>query len=293
MASYRAARVLMQTAAVTLIAVTAVGGVLGAYDGGPMAGSYKWLASNWMFLHAGIGATAMLLLLMGTPSDLTKNIEKHVDWFCMILSSAYCSHQFEEHAYDIFGRRYPFIFHLAHLMSCNVELETSPYLTATGDCGLNEFVILWINVYGIFGAIICPLLLPERLKIPGLLVVSMLVGVNALAFHIIAAVAHGFQYNPGLVQSLFINAPLAAWIISKLYRGGHVSVRQILAAFLCIGLPGQPLLLLTPMVAQRHGKIGMATQHAFQFATVGVGLVPVIARLVAAVGAHDRKAHAK
>ena len=162
-----------------------------------------------MFLHAGIGSMAMLLLLAGAPSNLTKDTMGNVDWFCMVLSSAYCSHQFEEHAFDIFGRQYPFIFHLAHLMHCNVELETLPYLTATGDCGLNEFVILWINVYGIFGAILCPLLLPEHLKTPGLLVVSMLVGVNALAFHVIAAVAHGFQYNPGLVQSLLVNVPLA------------------------------------------------------------------------------------
>ena len=119
-----------------------------------------------MFLHAGIGSMAMLLLLAGAPSNLTKDTMGNVDWFCMVLSSAYCSHQFEEHAFDIFGRQYPFIFHLAHLMHCNVELETLPYLTATGDCGLNEFVILWINVYGIFGAILCPLLLPEHLKTP-------------------------------------------------------------------------------------------------------------------------------
>lgn len=53
------------------------------------------------------------------------------------------------------------------------------------------------------------------------------------------------------------------------------------------------MLLLSPMLAQRHGKIGMSTQHAFQFTSMVVVLVPAFASLVYAVGARDGEAHTK
>lgn len=110
--------------------------------------------------------------------------------------------------------------------------------------------------------------------------------------------AHGFQYNPGLVQSLVVNAPLAFWLISRLYREGHVSAQQticaqqIVTAFLCVGIPGQPLLLLSPMLAQRHGKIGMAAQHAFQFTSMVVVIVPEFSSLAAGTRRQDGGGHA-
>ena len=121
-----AARLLLLAAGGFLVAATMIGAFAGAYVEG-VAGNeaYSWLATNWMFVHAAVGGLALLLMLSdAAPSSC--------DWLSMLLCAVYTSHQWEEHAWDIFGRRFPFVFHLAKILNCDLSLEVAPRLKASG-----------------------------------------------------------------------------------------------------------------------------------------------------------------
>lgn len=276
-----AARLFLLAAGGALVLATMAGGFTAAYaPGAAFSDEYSWLASNWMFLHGTIGSLALFLLLSDpAPSS--------PDWLAMLLAAVYCSHQWEEHAWDATGRRFPFIFHLGKIMGCTLAIETEPRLKATGDCGVDENVLLWINVYAVMGLFLAPLLLPPKAKRMLVAMNAMMAFVNAALFHIVAALVHG-HYNPGLVQSTLLNAPLALWVLHRLHAGGMVSAPQIVIAFLVNGLPGQPILALGPMLAAKGGLLTHYTQHAFQASLLLVAL-PTIAVLGARLGPGKRK----
>merc|ERR1712061_141855 len=121
----------------------------------------------------------------------------------MLLSAAYCSHQWEEHGWDILGRRYPFVDHLAKLLSCELTVESySPRILLHSNCGFDETTILYINTYTVMGLFLVPLILPTNWRAYKRAMVifnAMLVLVNALVFHLVTALVFK-EYNPGLVQ---------------------------------------------------------------------------------------------
>ncbi|QDZ19843.1 hypothetical protein HOP50_03g23590 [Chloropicon primus] len=228
----------------------------------------SWMSTNWMHIHFVLGWISVPLLLADARPRLC-------DWLAMLLASLYCSHQFEEHGYDIFGRRYEFVRHLGKILGCDVILEsTSPRVEVAGDCGYDESTILYINVYAVMGLFLMPLFLPENQKRMLVLMNAILVFVNAALFHIIAGIVH-WEYNPGLCQSLLLNAPASLWVISRL----TFSRKQFLLAFLVNGLPGQVVLALGPMVAQQEGVVTNFGQHALQFFVFFV-LQPAIAAML-------------
>jgi hypothetical protein len=268
-----AARLLLLCAGTLLCLATMIGGFVGSYiEGAPGYDAYAWLASNWMFVHAAVGGVVLLPMISdAAPSSC--------DWLTMLLSAVYTSHQWEEHAWDVFGRRFPFVFHLANILKCDMALETKPLLKATGNCGVDQNVILWINVYGVMGMFLLPIIMPPRVKPAATLLNAMIVAINAILFHIIAGAKFG-HYNPGLVQSILINAPLGLWVIHRLVSRGLVSRAQVFYAFLLVGVPGQLMFAVGPMIAANKGYLGYAAQHAVQLC-LQLGVIPGAAFLLA------------
>jgi hypothetical protein len=104
----------------------------------------NWLATNWMFVHINIALLAFPFLVCSGFK-----YEKSLPWIVGMMICFYATHQFEEHAYDIFGRRYSFLNELALVLGCttySLNLD-SEYLEVTGCGQLTEQTILWINVY--------------------------------------------------------------------------------------------------------------------------------------------------
>ena len=73
----------------------------------------SWLATNWMFWHIAVGAAMFPLLVWGGFKW-----EKSMPWIVGMMIALYTTHQFEEHAWDLYGRRFPFIALLAKGFGC-------------------------------------------------------------------------------------------------------------------------------------------------------------------------------
>ena len=230
-----------------LLLMTAGGGLLGSFEApsallpNDMYDDYAWVASNWMFLH-------LMAFLVCMPFFVLQRKWDSAEWASSVLALLYCLHQFEEHAWDVTGSRYPFARHLAGIVgpcTLDVNIAVAPWKTnsilgpffaqdsvaVTGDCGFDEHVILWINVYFVVGALfIMPVfVLPFECRDFALLQNACLVAVNGLCFHMAPAAASG-KYNPGLLQSIFMNTPFAIFVIVFLYRSGRVSSFQLVCS---------------------------------------------------------------
>lgn len=246
----------------TMTLLTLLGGFFPASSSPALDATTSWLATNWVFVHGAYGIVAILLLL-SSPKP------KSCDWMAMLLSAAYCSHQWEEHGWDILGRRYSFVDHLAKLLSCELTVESYfPRIRLmSSDCGFDERTILYINTYAVMGLFLAPLILPTNWRAYKRAMVifnAMLVLVNALLFHLVPALVFQ-EYNPGLVQSVMVNAPLSFWVLRSLHQERHRGDRTLFAlAFLINGFPGQAVQALGPMVLARRGLIDGFQLHAIQ-----------------------------
>lgn len=70
----------------------------------------SWLDANWVFLSLGFGIVLFLWLLFSPRwSGSIKEKLYNPKWLGFFIIFVYSVHQFEEHGYDIFGRRYMFV----------------------------------------------------------------------------------------------------------------------------------------------------------------------------------------
>ena len=74
--------------------------------------------------------------------------------------------------------------------------------------------------------------------------------------------------------------PLGAWVVYRLYSRSLVSRAQVIYAFLLVGVPGQPVFAVGPMIAANKGYLGYAAQHAVQLG-LQLGVIPGLAFLLA------------
>merc|ERR1711904_750457 len=90
-----------------------------------------WLASNWMFFNIAIGVMALPILMYalvgfsrGAPRWFANPLWTNLAFLDLLLMTCYFFHQFEEHAFDIYGRRYPFIEHLSKIIGCEPPIRS-------------------------------------------------------------------------------------------------------------------------------------------------------------------------
>jgi hypothetical protein len=244
-------RLLLGLVSMPLFLIVLSGGLAGAYEPGhDMFDDYKWLASNWMLVHAVICCVCLpLFLLQRDPAS--------AEWCSCILALLYCAHQYEEHAHDLSGRRFAFASHLGTLMKCSSHTNITPkgsgnVLTVTGDCGFDEFDTCWNNVYTVTGLLLLmpTYALPLSSRDAALFQNAVFVFMDSMTFHVVPA-AVSQTYNPGFLLSLFANMPFSIYVIWAWRRQARVSTLQTLLAF-CIGVAGQPSVLLAASAMLRQ-----------------------------------------
>jgi hypothetical protein len=173
-------------------------------------------------------------------------------------------HQFEEHGFDLLGRRY-------HFLAAMCTMLGHPDLA---HCPADPAFILAVNVGG-------------GVWIPGLLAIAMrrrnvAVGACTVGIPLINTVAHigtaillG-SYNPGLFTAVFLFIPFCGWTLAQLLRAGALDGKGLVAVIATgIALHG---VLIASVFA--HGS-GILPEAPFLAINVADGCRPLaIARLV-------------
>jgi len=246
-------RLLLGFVAMPLLLGTLSGGLAGASEiEHNLFSDYQWLASNWMLIHALICCVSLpLFLLQREPSS--------ADWCSCILALLYCAHQFEENGRDLSGRRFAFASHLAQLTRCSANADFSTkgareVVTVTGDCGFDEYDLLWNNCYAFTGMLLLmPVYaLPYSSRDAALMQNAVWVLADAIIIHIIPAGFVYQTYNPGFLVALVCCAPFSIYVIVLLIRQARLSSPQAILAFI-IGCAGPVSMLLAPLFLKRAG----------------------------------------
>lgn len=104
-----------------------------------------WIDANWMFISIGLGALLFLWLLFSPRwSGSLKEKLHDPKWLAFLIVVLYSIHQFEEHAFDIFGRRYMFDAVYNAGTGLRLGIEVLPRPTTWVNLGLIWGVfILW------------------------------------------------------------------------------------------------------------------------------------------------------
>jgi hypothetical protein len=171
----------------------------------------SWLDANWMFLSLFFGVLLFLWLLFSSKWSGTIKEKLHdPKWLGYLVVFVYAIHQFEEHGFDIFGRRYMFasVFNASIILDPSLGIQLLPR------------TITLLNVLFIWGA----LLLWAKMSKPenSYYLVTMAWGfavVNGIVGHLLAIFTQTgeLRYMPGAFQSIFM-VPLGIYILLKVFK---------------------------------------------------------------------------
>ena len=189
-----------------------------------------WFDEHWMFVGPFVGAVVMLRALLLSPSTSSRKLLL-LAWANMPL---YTIHQFEEHGFDVFGKRYPFIEYF------NAHAPFGAFLTPR--------LITIINVqvpWLVF------LLAAWRAELTGDIVPAAFCWGIALANGVMAHILPAFlrqQYNPGVAQSLTLLVPFGLLFMRTLLRQYTQRGKVLVVASLLFGGPvAHGALLMLPI----------------------------------------------
>lgn len=159
-----------------------------------------WLDANWMFLSIGFGILLFLWLLFSSRwSGSIKEKLHDPKWLGFLIVFVYCVHQFEEHGFDIFGRRYMFVpvFNASLITDPAMGVELLPRAT---------FLLNVLFIWGVF-----PLWAKLSKRENGYYLVTLSWGfavVNGILGHLVPIFTQSgeLKYVPGAFQSIFMVA---------------------------------------------------------------------------------------
>lgn len=178
-------------------------------------------------------------------------------WVLPLLWPMYLLHQFEEHGVDLLGRHYAFLG----------ELCTSLGYAQGPACPADPAFIFAVNAVGCQLAFAMSWVFRRRDP----LVAACAWGiplVNSVT-HVGSAVLHG-AYNPGVLTSLILFAPLCAWMLRTVVRSGAVPRHHVLR-ILATGVLAHGVLLGSLLLHARG-----ALSHGVLLVINGVsGLLPL------------------
>ena len=151
-----------------------------------------------MFVTLPVTVVLFLYKLRHAPTAGTNQRFNYImAWLALPL---YAVHQFEEHGYDLYGRRYHFIDYFNEVKPLGVEL-TPRMIT----------IINLVHVHLSFGFMA---VLFEQTGNPIFGVLSSSLSfVNGFGMHLVPALTK-HTYNPGAAQSVLM-APLSGWVVYK------------------------------------------------------------------------------
>jgi len=181
-----------------------------------------WLDANWMWVSAVLGAINLIFLFIYLQqtkcfkhkgTKLFTNFTKQ-HWYGLLLSSVYALHQFEEHGYDIYGRRYMFvpIFNeqIKSLLGIAVTVRATMYI---------NLITIW------FSFPVCTYLsTPQNMYMPAAISWGTAV-INGLTGHLLPVFNN--EYVPGAVQSAFM-VPFGMYLLFRVYGGNGLTVGVVI-----------------------------------------------------------------
>jgi hypothetical protein len=214
---------------------------------------------GWPYL--GIAVAPLLVLWLAFERRLAAAGPRLDDptFVLPLLGPMYLLHQFEEHGIDLLGRHYAFLGELC---------ATLGHAGDPAGCPGDPAFIFTVNAVGC--QISFALAFLFRRKNP--LVAACAWGiplVNAVT-HVAGAVAHR-AYNPGVLTSVLLFAPLCAWMLRTVIRAGAIERRQvprIVAAGVALHV-----VLVGSLLLREHGFI---SHGALLVVNALNGLVPVL-----------------
>jgi hypothetical protein len=218
---------------------------------------------DWPFLGLALGVLG-LAALVAWPRRRPGSRWRDPEWLVCLTLPVYMIHQFEEHGFDLMGRRY-------HFLAAMCAMLGHPDLA---HCPADPAFILAVNVGG---GVWIPGLIAIALRRKNVAVGACTVGIpliNILA-HVGPAIFFG-SYNPGLATALLLFVPFCGWTLTQLWRAGVLDGKG-LGAVIATGVALHGILIASVFA---HGS-GLLPEAPFLGVNVVDGCLPlVIARLV-------------
>ncbi len=218
---------------------------------------------DWPFLGLALGVLGLAALIAG-PRQRPGSRWRDPQWLVCLTLPVYMIHQFEEHGFDLLGRRY-------HFLAAMCAMLGHPDLA---HCPADPAFILAVNVGG---GVWIPGLVAIALRRKNVAVGACTVGIpliNTLA-HVGPAIAFG-SYNPGLATALVLFIPCCGWILTQLWRAGVLDGRGLMAV-IATGLALHGVLIASVFA---HGA-GLLPEAPFLAVNVVDGCLPLAIALVA------------
>jgi len=175
-----------------------------------------------------------------------------------LLWPMYLVHQFEEHGVDLLGRHYAFLGGLCSTLGHGNDLSS---------CPADASFIFAVNAVGCQITFALPLVFRHSRP----LVAACAWGVALVngVIHVASAIGPG-AYNPGLLTSVVLFAPLCAWMLRTVVRSGAIKRRQV-PRIVAAGVAMHGV-LLGSLLLREHGWISHGALLAINSAN---GLLPI------------------
>jgi len=197
----------------------------------------SWLDANWMFLSLGLGIVVALWLVLSPtwPGSLKQRL-RDPRWWAFMAAPVYAVQQFEEHGFDIFGRRFMFVpvYNAGTGEAMGIEM-------AAPSATLINIALVWgaFPLWAYFSN-------PKNGYYPATFAWGFSI-MNGIVGHLIPffAVTGELRYVPGLAQVVFM-LPLGFWILLVVFRQHGVFAGTVVplilgVVFHLIGLIGPEL----------------------------------------------------
>lgn len=154
-------------------------------------------------------------------------------------------HQFEEHGYDLYGRRFQFQVFVCQEMGFGMEKLDS--------CPASEEFILVVNVIGIWCSGLMAMATCETYPVAGLSFFAIPF-VNSFV-HIRPALKNTI-YTPGLATSVLMLLPISCWYYQHMLKSGIVTPPEVAAALLSGALIRT--IMFVSILAVMHNRLSQA-----------------------------------
>ena len=170
-----------------------------------------WIDVNWMFLSLFFGVLLLLWLLFSPKWSGTIKEKLHdPKWLGFLIVFVYSVHQFEEHGFDIFGRRYMFasVFNASIILDPSLGIQLLPR------------AITLLNVLFIWGALLFWAKMSKSENSYYLVAMSWgFAVVNGIVGHLLPIITQTgeLKYMPGAFQSIFM-VPFGFYVLLKVFK---------------------------------------------------------------------------